>query len=64
MRGVKAAAAASSKWKLVLRAMFYKDIPAAAQAYLQRMKLNAPQTLQDKVVRMLLVEELKKAQVI
>lgn len=61
LRGVKAAAAATAKWKLALRSVFYGDIPAQAQPYLERMKLGAPQTLQDKVVRMLLVEELKKS---
>lgn len=61
LKGVKAQAAATAKWKLALRAVTYGDgnIPASAQPYLQRMKLTAPQTTQDKVVRMLLVENLK-----
>jgi acyl-CoA hydrolase len=63
LRGVKTAAT-QAKWKLALRAWLYKDVPAAAQTYLVRMKLDSPRTLQEKVVRMLLVEELKKAKAI
>ena len=64
LRGVKATAAAQAKWKLALRGWRYKDIPSSAHHYLDRMKLSAPKTLQDKVVRMLLVEELKKTKAI
>lgn len=64
LRGVKAAAAANAKWRLALRALFYGDAPASATPYLERMKLTAPASLQDKVVRMLLVEELEKAKAI
>jgi acyl-CoA hydrolase len=61
LRGVKPAAAAQAKWRLALRAWRYKDVPATAQPYLVRMRLDTVHSLQDKVVRMLLVEELKKA---
>ncbi len=39
----------------------YREIPVGGRPYLERMKLGNPKNLQDKVVRMLLVEELKKA---
>ncbi len=63
LKGVKARAEKTPKWKLALGALTYKsgDIPAAAKPYLERMQLAHPQTLQDKVLRRLLVEELKAA---
>lgn len=64
LRGVKATVATQAKWKLALRAWRYRDIPASARPYLERMKLGNSQNLQNKVVRMLLVEELKKAKAI
>ncbi|HSW14227.1 MAG TPA: acetyl-CoA hydrolase/transferase C-terminal domain-containing protein [Solimonas sp.] len=58
LKKVKSRAAATPKWKLALAALRFRDIPSAMQPYLERMQLQSPQTLQDKVVRMLLVEEL------
>lgn len=59
LKGVKAEAAQTPKWKLVLRALLAGKPPASAQPYLVRMKLGKPADLQGKVVRMLLVEQLK-----
>lgn len=61
LKGVKARAASTAKWKLALAAWKFKDIPAAARPYLERLNLTEPQNMQDKVVRMLLVEELAKS---
>ncbi|MDP3859680.1 MAG: acetyl-CoA hydrolase/transferase C-terminal domain-containing protein [Stagnimonas sp.] len=58
LRAVKKAAAEGPKWLLVLQALRFRDIPASAQPYLERMQLVAPRSLQDKVVRMLLVRAL------
>ncbi|HWU69065.1 MAG TPA: acetyl-CoA hydrolase/transferase C-terminal domain-containing protein, partial [Stenotrophobium sp.] len=61
LKGVKARAAKTAKWKLALAAWRQRgsDIPEAVQPYLQWLKLDAPHSIQDKVVRMLLVEELR-----
>lgn len=58
LKTVKAQAAKTSKLKLAFEAWRYRDIPAAAEPYLLRMGVSDPQTLQDKVVRMLLVKAL------
>lgn len=58
LKTVKAVAAKSNKLKLAFNAWRYKTIPDSAQPYLARMGLSQPQTLQDKVVRMLLVQAL------
>lgn len=62
LRGVKARAAATAKWRLALRALWFSKIPASAQPHLERLKLTEPANLQDKVLRMLLVEQLRKLQ--
>jgi acyl-CoA hydrolase len=59
LRGVKARASQIPKWKLALKAWRFSDAPAAAKPYLERLKLTTPASLQDKVVRMLLVEQLR-----
>jgi len=56
---VKTRAGRTPKWKLALAAWRFSDVPAAAKPYLERLKLTAPASLQDRVVRMLLVEELR-----
>lgn len=58
LKGVKKAATDSPKWLLALQALRFKDVPAETLPYLERMQLTDPQTLQDKVVRMLLVRQL------
>ncbi|HEX4896470.1 MAG TPA: acetyl-CoA hydrolase/transferase C-terminal domain-containing protein [Solimonas sp.] len=58
LKTVKARAAATPKWKLVLGALRAGEAPAAVRPYLEWMGLSAPQGLQDKVVRQLLVEAL------
>lgn len=61
LKTVKAKAAQTPKWKLALQAWRFdaaRDIPSAVQPYLLRLKLTNPQTLQDKVARMLLVKAL------
>ena len=66
LKGVKARAAKTAKWKLALAAWRQgeTDVPDTARPYLQWLKLDTPHCLQDKVVRMLLVEELRSAGVI
>jgi len=59
LKTVKAQAAATPKWKLLLQTLRFGAVPAAAQPYLERMQLTQPKTLQDKVVRMLLVRALQ-----
>ena len=63
LKGVKAAAAKTSKWKLALDAWRFDEarIPANARPYLDWLKLSKPKSMQDKVVRMLLIEELRAA---
>ncbi len=59
LKTVKAAAAKSNKLKLAFDAWRFKDIPTSAVPYLERMGLTDPRTMQDKVVRMLLVRALQ-----
>lgn len=59
LKGVKAQAAKTPKWKLLLKACMADQTPESAQPYLARLKLTHPQNLRDKVVRMLLIEQLK-----
>lgn len=59
LKRVKARASTTPKWKLALATLTPRAIPAAAAPYLQQLQLTQPQSLQDKVVRMLLVEELR-----
>lgn len=58
LKAVKAQAAKQNKLKLAFEAWRFKHIPASATPHLERMGLTDPQTLQDKVVRMLLVKAL------
>lgn len=58
LKKVKAKAASTPKWKLLLGALRAGEPPASVQPYLARLQLEQPKTLQDKVVRMLLVEAL------
>lgn len=53
------ARAADGKFKAWWAARGVKEIPAAAQPYLERMQLTDPETTQDKVVQKLLVLELQ-----
>ena len=59
LKGVKAAAMRTPKWRLLLSALTAGDVPASAAPYLQRLKLAEPRNLQDKVVRTLLIKELR-----
>lgn len=56
---VKAAASNTPKWKLVLKALRGGPIPASLQPHLSRMKLDTPNTLQDRVVQRLLSDALE-----
>lgn len=58
LKQVKAKAGSTPKWKLLLGLLRAGEPPASMQPYLARLKLEQPKTLQDKVVRMLLVEAL------
>lgn len=60
LRAVKARATNTPKWKLLLGALRGGEAPAAAQPHLERLGLTAPATMQDKVVRQLLIEELSR----
>ncbi len=59
LRGMKARVAKTPKWRLALAAWRFKDDPAAARPFLQRMQLDVPKSFEDKVARMLLIEQLK-----
>ncbi len=59
LRGVKARVA-KGKLHALWAALQVRDIPAAAQPYLQRMKLDAPADFQSRIARRLLVLELKE----
>lgn len=59
LKAVKAIAATTPKWKLLFKALFAEKPPASAQPYLERMGLTQAQGLQAKVVRALLVEQMK-----
>lgn len=57
---VKAQAATTPKWKLLLSTLMAGKPPAAATLYLARMDLTQPRGLQARVVRALLVKQLKR----
>jgi acyl-CoA hydrolase len=61
LQTMKARAAKTPEWKLLLSALTASAPPAAALPYLERMQMTQPHSLQDKVARHLLVEELIKA---
>ncbi len=58
LKAVKAEAARRNKLALAFAGWRFDAVPASATPYLERMGLTQPQTLQDKVVRMLLVQAL------
>ena len=58
LKAVQKRAAGSNKLALAWRAFTAPPPPATAQPYLERMGLQQPGSLQDKVVRALLVEQL------
>lgn len=60
LKAVKARAAATPKWKLALRALRAPAPSARFADDICRLGLQQPQTLQDKVARALLLEELAK----
>ncbi len=62
LKAVKAKAASGNRLRLAVAAWRFNNIPDSAKPYLQRMGLTAPQTLKDKVVRMLLVQALSAAE--
>jgi hypothetical protein len=59
LRGVKARAAKTANWKLALAAWRFDDDPAAARPYLARLQLDGPKSFEDRVARMLLIEQLR-----
>lgn len=61
LKAVKKRAAATSRLRLAFDALRRREAPAGAAWYLDRMKLTEPKNLQDKVVRMLLIQELSAA---
>ncbi len=58
LKQVQVRAGAMPKWKLLLKSLGSSPASAAAASYLQRMGLESPTTIRDKVVRRLLLEEL------
>ncbi len=60
LKQVQKRATQTPKWKLMLALLSFRpsQIPASARPALQRLKIEAPQNLQDKVARMLVVEAL------
>lgn len=61
LQKVKTRAATTAKWKLLLSTFTAGDPPAAVRPYLERMQLQHPRGIQDKVARQLLIEELVSA---
>ena len=61
LQAMKTRAARSSKLKLLWSTLTATPPPAATAPYLQRMQLTAPQSMQARVARWLLVDELRKA---
>jgi acyl-CoA hydrolase len=51
-------AASTPKWKLVLKLLRVRTATAADQPYLERLQLDMPATLEDRVARALLLESL------
>lgn len=60
LKAVKKAASASPGWWLALQALRPQSAPDELRPYLERMQLSAPKSLQDKVVRMLLLQALRR----
>lgn len=58
LRTVKARAASTPKWKLLLKLMGSATAPTQVLPHLQRLGLETPKTLQDKIARALLIEAL------
>lgn len=59
---VRTRAAATPKWRLLLQSLLARRKPSAAQQpYLQRLQLDAPQRLEDRVARTLVLDELSRA---
>lgn len=61
LQKVKSRAAKTAKWKLLWSTFTASAAPAAMQPYLERMQLLHPTSLQDKVAKHLLIEELAKS---
>lgn len=61
LQKVKSRAARTSKLKLLFSTFTAATEPAAVKPYIERMQLVAPRTLQDKVAKHLLIDELVKA---
>jgi acyl-CoA hydrolase len=61
LKQVKARAATTPKWKLLLTALVAGTPPAAARPFLERLKLTAPEGLEDRVARALLIAELRRS---
>lgn len=62
LKAVKARAGTEPKWKLLLDLARHgrQPVPDAAQGYLQRLGLDRAGSMQDRVARMLLLEELRR----
>ncbi len=60
LKAVKSKAAKTNKLKLAFDAWRFRNVPERTKPYLERMGLTDPKTLQDKVVRMLLIQNLSE----
>ncbi|HEY0973057.1 MAG TPA: acetyl-CoA hydrolase/transferase C-terminal domain-containing protein [Solimonas sp.] len=60
LQRVKAAAASTPKWRLLLAALRAPSPRAEDRTHLQRLNLETPRTLQDRVARALLLRELSR----
>ncbi|MCQ8895508.1 acetyl-CoA hydrolase [Limnobacter humi] len=59
LKGIKRVADATPAWKLALKALVYRHAGKEFDEELARMQLDKPRSLKDRVVRMLLIEQLK-----
>jgi acyl-CoA hydrolase len=65
LRGIKArVGSAKFPWRAILDSYKIRDIPAAAQPYLQRLRLERAESFKDRLVQRLLVLELRQNGVI
>ncbi len=61
LKQVKTRAASTPRWRLLLKAWMTLPPTAAMQPYLERLQLQTPRTLQDRVARSLLIDALRGA---
>lgn len=60
LKRMKSRAASTPKWRLALKALRVSATTPETRPYLERLKIMAPASLQDRVARALLLEELQR----